>query len=106
MRHKPKVTYSQLKPQLNEKTLGRTQSASLTLKASELSSLPHASLVQKDNLKFSVFVHQMRCAVWTVNLFALADLAVALAARLHLRAAITISRQHFSVTSTLLFKAT
>ena len=40
---------------------------------------------------YGVFIYQMYGAVGAVNLFAFADFAIALAARFHLRATITIS---------------
>jgi hypothetical protein len=64
----------------------------------ELLSLLQTLLV-RGNLEFKVFIHQMRCAVWTVDFAAFTDFAVAFAASFHLRASIAISRQHHLVTS-------
>jgi hypothetical protein len=46
----------------------------------------------------------MSGSVWTVDFSALTHLAVAFAALLHLRASITISRQHLFVTSLFFIK--
>jgi hypothetical protein len=48
-------------------------------------------LVKVGIVAYGVFIYQMCGAVGAVNLFAFADFAVALAARFHLRATITIS---------------